>query len=95
MVNNVKITDSSKNFNILLKTYKSLNGKDHIYTAILGFSKLLDDRNIFAHVQEELNADNNYQFKRLNGTEYLVLTEEKCRELRAGIVNYYLHINSL
>ena len=95
LVKNVKITDSSKNFSVLLKTYKSLNGKDEIYSAISGFSDLLDDRNIFAHVQEELNEDNNYQFKRLNGTEYLVLTEEKCRELRAGIVNYYLHINSL
>lgn len=59
------------------------------------FFEFLDDRNIFAHVQEELNEDNNYQFKRLNSNEYLILTEEKCRELRTGIVNYYLHINSM
>ena len=31
----------------------------------------------------------------LNDDEYLVLTEEKCRELRTSIINYYLHINSL
>lgn len=95
LVKNAKITDSSKNFNVLLKTYKTVNGTDKIYTAISNFFELLDDRNIFAHVQEELNKDNNYQFKRLNSNEYLILTEEKCRELRTGIVNYYLHINSM
>ena len=95
LVNNVKITDSNKNFNVLLKAYKALKGKDKVYEAISSFNSLLDERNIFAHVQEELNKDSNYQFKRLNTDDYLVLTEEKCRELRTGIINYYLHINSL
>ena len=95
LVKNAKITDSSKNFKVLLKTYEMLNGEDEIYNAISSFVQLLDDRNIFAHVQEELNEDNNYQFKKLNGDEYLVLTEEKCRELRTSIINYCLHINAL
>lgn len=94
-IKNAKITDSSKNFNVLLKTYKALNGKDKIYSAISDFSKILEERNIFAHVQEELNEENNYQFKRLNGDEYLILTEDKCRELRNAMISYYTQINAL
>lgn len=37
LVKNAKITDSCKNFNLLLKTYKTLNGTDKIYTAISNF----------------------------------------------------------
>lgn len=95
LVNNVQLTDSSKNFHVLLKTYKALNGEDETYMAIKGLTELLDDRNIFAHVQEELNGENQYQFKRLNGEEYLILTDEKCRELRTSIKNYCLHISSI
>ena len=95
LTNNVRITDSNKNFQVLLKTYQALNGKDATYDAISGFIQLLDDRNIFAHVQEELNGDRQYQFKRLNGDEYLILTDEKCRELRTALINYCLHINAL
>lgn len=95
LVKNVKMTDSSKNFQVLLKTYKAIKGKDDIYTIISDFSSLLEDRNIFAHVQEELNSDGHHQFKRLNSDDYLVLSEEKCRELRTGIINYYLHISKV
>lgn len=95
LVNNVRLTDSNKNFQVLLKTYKAINGKDATYDAISDFIKLLDDRNIFAHVQEELNDERQYQFKRLNGDEYLVLSEEKCRELRTAIVNYFTHISKI
>lgn len=95
LVNNVSITDSSKNFHVLLKTYKKLRGKDAFYRTISDFSNLLSDRNIFAHVQEELNADGLYQFKRLNNDEYLVLSTEKCRDLRKAIIGYALHIDSI
>jgi len=95
LVNNVRITDSNKNFQVLLKTYKAINGKDTTYNAISDFITLLDDRNILAHVQEELNDDRKYQFKRLNGDEYLVLSEEKCRELRTAIINYFTHISKI
>ncbi len=95
LVANVKITDSNKNFHILLKTYELVNGKDDTYNAIKNFYELLDDRNIFAHVQEELNEDRQYQFKRLNDEKYLILSEDKCRELRTEIVKYFLHITSI
>lgn len=88
LVNNIKLTDSNKNVKILLEIYKSINGKDSTYDSLNEMLKLLDDRNIFAHVQEEKNSDGIYQFKKLNGTEYLVLTKDKCRALRMGISNY-------
>lgn len=95
LVDNVQLTDSSKNFRVLLETYTALNGKDETYKAIKDLTELLDDRNIFAHVQEELNRDGQYQFKRLNDDEYLILTEEKCRELRTSINNYCTCISSI
>lgn len=95
LVNNVSITDSNKNFQVLLKTYKAINGKDATYTAISDFINLLNDRNIFAHVQEELNDDRQYQFKRLNSEEYLILTDEACRKLRTAIINYCTCINKM
>ena len=95
LVNNVSITDSSKNFHVLLKTYKKLHGKDSLYQTISDFYGLLNDRNIFAHVQEEINNDGLYQFKRLNGDDYLILSPEKCRELRIAINHYALHMDSI
>lgn len=95
LVNTVAITDSNKNFHVLLEIYRCINGKDETYKAIKDFVNLLDDRNIFAHVQEEFNADGFYQFKRLKDEEYLVLTEEKCRELRNALINYSAHIDSI
>ncbi len=95
LANNIAITDSNKNFRVLLEIYKELRGEDSTYKAIMGFMDLLSDRNIFAHVQEELNEKGHYQFKRLNQDEYLVLTEEKCRELRKALINYSTQINSI
>lgn len=95
LVNTVAVTNSNKNFRVLLELYKSINGKDGIYEAIVNFTELLDDRNIFAHVKEEKNAQGNYQFKKLKNDEYLILSEEKCRELRNAIINYADKINSL
>lgn len=95
LVNTVAVTDSNKNFRVLLELYKSVNGKDSIYNAIVNFTELLDDRNIFAHVEEEMNADGNYQFRRLKEDDYLVLSEEKCRALRNAIINYADQISTL
>lgn len=95
LVGNIKITDSNKNFRVLLKIYEVINGKDDLYQAISAFSELLDDRNILAHVQEELDENGLYQFKRFNKEEYLVLSDDKCRALRLCIINYYKQIASL
>ena len=95
LVNTVAITDSNKNFHVLMEIYRCLNGKDETYKAIKDFVNLLDDRNIFAHVQEEFNADGFYQFRRLKAEDYLVLTEEKCRELRNALINYAIHIGEI
>lgn len=95
LIEDISITDSSKNFQVLLKTYKALRGKDELYEAVRHFSELLNDRNIFAHVQEQKREDGLYQFKRFNRDEYMILSEEKCRELRSAIIDYYLHISKL
>ena len=95
LVNNVSITDSNKNFHVFLKIYKKWKGTDDLYQETSDFFDLLSDRNIFAHVQEEINADGQYQFKRLNTDEYLVLSEQTCRDLRKAIIGYALHIDSV
>ena len=58
---NIYLTDSSKNLKILLKLYKQINGKDETYNIIKSLSELLDDRNVLAHVQEEINSIGQYQ----------------------------------
>ena len=95
LVENVAITDSNKNFRVLLKTYEVLKGKDDTYNIIKDFIELLSDRNIFAHVREEKNSAGQYQFKKLNDDEYLVLSDEKCIELRTSIIKYYELISSI
>lgn len=95
LIENVAITDSNKNFRVLLKTYEALKGKDDTYNAIKDFIDLLSDRNIFAHVREVKNEDGQYQFKRLNKDEYLVLSDDKCKELRMSIVKYYKQISDI
>lgn len=95
LVQNVDITDSNKNFRVLLNAYEKAIGQDDTYNIIKNFIELLSDRNIFAHVQEEKDAEGNYRFKRLKKDEYLVLTEEKCIELRTSIVEYYNMISAI
>ena len=41
------------------------------------------------------SEDGQYQFKRLNNGEYLVLSDEKCIELRTSIINYYKAISNI
>ena len=79
----------------MLKVYEVLNGKDDTYNIIKNFIELLSDRIIFAHVREEKSEDGQYQFKRLNNGEYLVLSDEKCIELRTSIINYYKAISNI
>ena len=95
LVENVAITDSNKNFRVLLKTYETLNGKDDTYNIIKNFIELLSDRNIFAHVREEKNDTGQYQFKKINNNEYLVLSDEKCIELRNSIIKYHKLISDI
>ena len=95
LVENTVITDSNKNLRVLLKVYEKVNGKDDTYGKIKAFRELLTDRNIFAHVREKKNAEGFYQLKRLNTDEYLVLSDEKCIELRQRIIDYYHLIKDL
>ncbi len=95
LVENVAITDSNKNFRVLLKTYEILKGKDDTYNIIKDFIELLSDRNIFAHVREEKNDKGQYQFKKLNKDENLVLSDEKCMELRTSIIKYHEQIGNI
>lgn len=95
LVENIAITDSNKNVLVLLKIYEICRGKDTTYEIIKSFQNLLSDRNIFAHVREERNEEGQYQFKRLNNNEYLVLSDEKCIELRTSIIKYYKAFNKI
>lgn len=88
LINNIKVTDSNKNFRVLLKIYKKTYGEDDTYNKIKTLINLLDDRNILAHVQDEQNEDHYYQFKRPDEDEYLILSEDTCKKLRNSIINY-------
>lgn len=95
LVKNIRITDSSKNFIVLLHIYKKYRGEDEFYESIKNLSNLLSDRNIFAHVQEEIGKDGIYRFKCFNKDDYLILSEEKCQELRKSIIEYRKRIEQL
>ena len=95
LIHNVKITDSHKNLRVLLNTYNVLNGKDETYYTLSQITDLLNDRNIFAHVQEELGEDGIYRFKRLSGEDDLVLSEETCQKLRIAIIKYLSLVNDI
>ena len=45
--------------------------------------------------EKKKNAEGFYQLKRLNTDEYLVLSDEKCIELRQRIIDYYHLIKDL
>lgn len=95
LIDNLDVTDSNKNFRVFLKIYEILKGKDEFYNIAKGFINLLSDRNILAHVPEEKNKDGIYQLKRRKENDYLVLSEEKCIELRTSIVQYYSLISGI
>lgn len=95
LVENVLITDSNKNCRVLLKIYETIKGKDDTYQIIRDMLDLLSDRNIFAHVREEKMTDGVYRLKKLNKDEYLTLTDEKCKELRASIIKYHKKISEI
>ncbi len=86
LIFNEKITDSKKNLRILMLIYKEVHGVDKLYEELNAFSILLDERNILAHVKEVLGDDGYYRFKHLNDDDELVLSAEKCREIRSSIV---------
>ena len=95
LITNVHLTDSNKNLRILLKTYEKINGKDDTYQQVQDFIEMLNDRNVFAHVREELNEQGEYQFQKLNGDDYLILSTDKCKEIRTLIIKYCNLLNNI
>ena len=95
LASNPAITDSSKNFQLLMNMYKKMHGEDETLKSIKPFKELLDVRNVFAHVSEEKNGEGLYQLKCLKSNEYLVLSEEKCRDLRKELIAYSQRFGSL
>ena len=75
--------------------YISVRPGRYSYNIIKNFIELLSDRNIFAHVREEKNDTGQYQFKKINNNEYLVLSDEKCIELRNSIIKYHKLISDI
>ena len=78
-VNDIDLTDSNKNFRILRKIYKEINGKDDIYNKLKDYENLLETRNILAHVSQSI-ADGNIVFCSQKGS--VTLSNEYCIELR-------------
>lgn len=95
LINNIYITDSNKNLNVLVQTHKILKGENDVQNSIIEILKLLEDRNVLAHVSEELDCEGCYRFKRPKKDEYLTLSPEKCRELRTDIIKYFSLISKI
>ena len=96
LIENIRITDSSKNLNFLLSLYCLHYGKNDLYEQIKQYEKLLQKRNILAHVSQVKEGDT-YIFKsRDSGSPDYVLTDEECLMLRKTILalsDLLTHIN--
>ena len=77
LVNDIHITDSSKNTKILLILYKHLYGEDELFSKIKRYEELLTKRNILAHVSQE-TSPNGFVFrnKKDRNKNYYLTTEE-------------------
>ena len=89
----IDLTNSNKNLRILTYLYKKLVGKDETYNTVKKIEMLLSDRNILAHVEEEVLESGEYGFKKPKGDGYLVLSRAKCIELRKCIAEYAEAVN--
>ena len=89
----IDLTNSNKNLKILTYLYKKIVGKDETYNTIKKIESLLGDRNILAHVEEEVLAGGEYGFKKPKEDGYLILSANKCVELRKCIADYAKAVN--
>lgn len=95
LIENIRITDSSKNLKFLLSLYNLHYGKDELYEQIKKYEQLLQKRNILAHVSQTKEGDT-YIFKsRDSGSSDYVLTEEECLSLRKTILELSDLLNSI
>ena len=86
LIENIKITDSSKNLCFLLTLFKLIYGENELYIKIKAYEELLQKRNILAHVTQT-KTESAYIFKaRGNGLSDYVLTDEECLSLRKNIL---------
>ena len=87
LIENIRITDSSKNLKFLLSLYKLHYGENELYEQIKEYEELLKKRNILAHVSQSKEGDT-YIFKsRDSGMSDYVLTDHECLSLRKSILD--------
>ena len=86
LIENIHVTDSSKNLSFLLILYKMVKGEDKVYHTVSEYADLLEKRNILAHVSQTKDGDK-YIFKARSstGNDY-VLSDEECLKLRQAIL---------
>lgn len=95
LIENINITDSSKNLKFLLSLYSSHYGKNQLYEQIKHYNELLQKRNILAHVSQIMDEDR-YVFKsRSCDSQDYVLTEEECLSLRKTILEFSDLLNQI
>ena len=89
LMDNFRVTDSNKNFRIMLELYKVINGRDALYNDIKEYTNLLDKRNILAHVTQK-KCDQGYMFRtRKKGQEdsNYILTDDESILLRKTVLS--------
>jgi len=92
LIEEIKITDSSKNLSFLLSLYKILFSKDDLYKDIAKYQELLSKRNILAHVSQSMEGDK-IVFK--NKDYIYTLSDEECLSLRTNILSLTAAIKSI
>lgn len=95
LIENINITDSNKNLKCLLVLYHKIYGKNELYFKLADYEKLLDKRNILAHVSQEIH-ESGYIFKsRMAGGKDYILDEPESITIRKEIVNLYKLVNQI
>lgn len=86
LIQDIQITDSTKNIRILCVIYKYLYGKTELYSNIKRYEELLGKRNILAHVTQE-QSSNGFIFRnRSDESKNYNLTTEESVTLRKLII---------
>ncbi len=96
LIQDIQITDSTKNIRILCSLYKYLYGENELYSKIKRYESLLGRRNILAHVTQE-QSSNGFIFRNRNdeSKNYNLTTEESLalRKLIIEMEDCILHIS--
>jgi hypothetical protein len=93
LIDDIHLTDSDKNYRVLLAVYELIFGQDDTYELLKDFHALLRKRNILAHARQDMDENAQYRFRSKVGDMFL--TEDGCIKLRCDIKKYHEIIDGI